>query len=48
MSAQISSARRGCSRPSAPRTSFKVRPLTNSMTMNGSVSPVGAVSSPVS
>ncbi len=48
MSAQISSARRGWSRPSTPRTSLSVRPLTNSMTMNGRVSPVGPVSSPVS
>ena len=48
MSATISSARRGMSRPSAVSTSLSVRPLTNSMTMYGIVSPVGAVSSPVS
>jgi len=48
MSAVISKARRGISRPSAVSTSLRVRPLTNSMTMNGIVSPVGACSSPVS
>ena len=41
ISATISSARRGISRPSAVSTSLRVRPLTNSMTMYGSVSPAG-------
>jgi hypothetical protein len=48
MSAMISSARRGWSRCSWARTSLRVRPLTNSMTMNGSFSPVDEISSPVS
>src|SRR6059058_3317982 len=46
--AAISSARRGMSRPSAVRTSLRVRPLTNSMTMYGNSSPLGPCSSPVS
>ena len=48
MSAMISSARRGWMRPSWPRTSLRVRPFTNSMTMKGSFSPVDEISSPVS
>ena len=48
MSAIISRARRGWIRCSAASTSLSVRPLTNSMTMNGSFSPVAEISSPVS
>ncbi len=47
MSAVISSARCGISRPSPTSTSLRVLPSTYSMTMNGSV-PSASLSSPVS